>query len=125
MHDLDELRNDLFMKKIHLSIIITSFVLMFISIYIVILTGVYVPFVICLIIYMLSSFISTTKYTSLSRFFDWSSTPGTNGCITVPLYMIVYPIVSIISCFYGAFPLISQIKIVSKTIKELESNNKK
>ena len=125
MNNLNELRKDLSNKKIHLAIIIISFILSIIFMVVAISSDIYVPFIICLIIYMGSSVISTIKYTFLSAFFGWSLSPGENGCITVPLYIIAFPIISMVSCFIGIFPLISQILTISETIKQLESERKK
>ena len=109
--------------KIMVAITSISLVLTLLMMPLAFLEITWIPFVIFAFIYALVSFIATYMYTPLGGFFSYtynSEAEGGAGCITVPLYLFVYPIVCFVSCFCFVGLIAALIKI-SKTSSELAS----
>lgn len=128
MDYLDRLKKQLKEKQIFLAVIIISLVLTIAFLPLAIAEDVWPPFVIFLIIYAGASMIATCSYTSIGHFFNWSLPTGSGnaGCILVPLYLFIYPIIGFISCFgfVGLIALVGKMSKISAEITSLENQKK-
>ena len=120
------LKDKLLINKIFLWIILVSLVLSLLCMGIAFLTDFWIPFVIFLSIYGLFSFIATYRNTFLGNFFNKTYQNG-EGCFIYVIYVIVYPLVGMISCFspVGLITVLVKMSQVSQELAALEKEKNK
>lgn len=108
---------------IWLAVLAGSFCLLFVFMPLA-FSGTAEPFLIFLIVYGIASVGATMKFSTLGKFFNWSLPlgSGNSGCLLVPLYMFVYPVMGMISLVAGPIILLIEISKVLTEKKQIQKS---